>query len=610
MENTKTVNITRSALLNMLKKARKDHKLTSNLYDELYTLILFLALKRAKDCKDGECYCYAGDDYFAKKLGISKRHVQRLMNTIKKFGWIKVEAIYKAVQKYSKKKWVSTQVKRGRKIYPVLTVENDSNFESEDKNTINNINKNDTENYAKESPEKKQTENLYTKKISQQEDNYVVGLRPYGQFPLNPLSNKNIGVEGYKNAPNLLVKPSIKEKYKEINKEKKCTNEKIHKEKLSEKSTDWYSDLFSLDLFDKEEATTEIFENSKEQNTENRKKLDNYNFDKKAENAKNVEKPIIQNISLCTINKKEKNSIVEFDKKAKNDFKELVELYYDKNVPIGVEIDTEKAFKEYSRLVYSGEANKYAVISEIRNYTNFLEKTASTRILFGNFLIHGNRKWSVAMRKGKKIEKEYRNKNTGFDYSNEEFLKSIDSFENDVEEDMKKKSLPKKQLEEEFDKAWELYPRKKGKEKARKYFERDRNDGIDFEKILHGVKCYAAEVEKEKIEEEFIKHGSTWFNGKYWADYEGLKLEDFSKQKSNGEKDTEPKVVKESRRCTPEEIREDQESDYEYALRDKEFLGGQWPTSYLRNMPEWVREKEGISKEQLKEWLEHPRNHF
>lgn len=268
-----------------------------------------------------------------------------------------------------------------------------------------------------------------------------------------------------------------------------------------------------------------------------------------------------------------------------------------------------KARERYVRLCLAGVTNKEATKLEIEKYLRWLayDKTRTKQKIW-SFMISPFRQWDDSREKAATLTES----STGFDYSNEEFLKSIDPFENDVEEDMKKKSLPKKQLEEEFDKAWEFYPRKKGKEKARKYFERDRNDGIDFEKILHGVKCYAAEVENDGIEEEFTKHGSTWFNGKYWADYEGLKLEEFSKQKSNGKKDTKPKVVEApvSRDCTPEEIREEEESDYEYALRDKEFLGGQWPTSYLRFMPEWVREKEGISKEQLKEWIEHPRNHF
>lgn len=71
---------------------------------------------------------------------------------------------------------------------------------------------------------------------------------------------------------------------------------------------------------------------------------------------------------------------------------------------------------------------------------------------------------------------------------------------------------------ESFERLWSLYPNKKGKDKAYKSFEKALKDGVAVETIENGINQYLAFIKKSKIEPQFIKHGSTWFNQRCWED--------------------------------------------------------------------------------------------
>lgn len=74
------------------------------------------------------------------------------------------------------------------------------------------------------------------------------------------------------------------------------------------------------------------------------------------------------------------------------------------------------------------------------------------------------------------------------------------------------------QYETEFEKLWEHYPNKKGKDQAKNKYLLARKQGIPYEIIAQGLKNYINYIKSENIEEKFIKHGSTWFNQKCWND--------------------------------------------------------------------------------------------
>lgn len=85
-------------------------------------------------------------------------------------------------------------------------------------------------------------------------------------------------------------------------------------------------------------------------------------------------------------------------------------------------------------------------------------------------------------------------------------------------------SLPEPQkpnekvFNEEFEKLWQHYPNKKGKEEARKKYLLARKNGTTYEEVANGLKNYITYIKSENIEEKYIKHGSTWFNQKCWND--------------------------------------------------------------------------------------------
>lgn len=72
--------------------------------------------------------------------------------------------------------------------------------------------------------------------------------------------------------------------------------------------------------------------------------------------------------------------------------------------------------------------------------------------------------------------------------------------------------------EAEFAALWELYPRKQGKTKAFNAYKKALKKGVTFETIKQGIEAYCKQIEANKTETAYIKHGSTWFNGECWND--------------------------------------------------------------------------------------------
>lgn len=78
----------------------------------------------------------------------------------------------------------------------------------------------------------------------------------------------------------------------------------------------------------------------------------------------------------------------------------------------------------------------------------------------------------------------------------------------------------KKILLEHFEKIWNIYPRKKGKAKAQELYLQwvngrkisDVTRKLTDKQMYYAVLKYAKECEKGQIEQQFIKHGDTFFN--------------------------------------------------------------------------------------------------
>lgn len=74
----------------------------------------------------------------------------------------------------------------------------------------------------------------------------------------------------------------------------------------------------------------------------------------------------------------------------------------------------------------------------------------------------------------------------------------------------------KKELDERFESLWALYPRKVGKQKARKYYERAVKNGTSDEIIKKGIESYNKEIRVQGTQTNFIQHGATWFGNAGW----------------------------------------------------------------------------------------------
>ena len=91
--------------------------------------------------------------------------------------------------------------------------------------------------------------------------------------------------------------------------------------------------------------------------------------------------------------------------------------------------------------------------------------------------------------------------------------------EKDKELDLDKEKINKKELENEFNELWELYPRKQGKKKALdKYIQCMKNNITNYEIVKQGIINYNRHIEKNKVPNQYIKQGSTWFNNECWND--------------------------------------------------------------------------------------------
>lgn len=77
-------------------------------------------------------------------------------------------------------------------------------------------------------------------------------------------------------------------------------------------------------------------------------------------------------------------------------------------------------------------------------------------------------------------------------------------------------------LKNEFEKLWNLYPRKEGKAKAFKAYCKFRKsrkeDYITSEEVEDGIENYLRYIKANNIDIKYIKQGATYFNNRCWED--------------------------------------------------------------------------------------------
>lgn len=89
-------------------------------------------------------------------------------------------------------------------------------------------------------------------------------------------------------------------------------------------------------------------------------------------------------------------------------------------------------------------------------------------------------------------------------------------------------------LESDFEKLWQLYPNKKGKELALKAYKKAIKAGATNKEIQNGIVKLKKEIAFKETDKKYIPHGGTWFNQKRWEDdYETGNVEQSNDYKTN-----------------------------------------------------------------------------
>lgn len=81
--------------------------------------------------------------------------------------------------------------------------------------------------------------------------------------------------------------------------------------------------------------------------------------------------------------------------------------------------------------------------------------------------------------------------------------------------------VSEKDLKNEFEKLWELYPNKKSKSKAMRSYisaRKRKKDPVTYEQVKTGIEAYNKYIQAKGLDMQYIKHGSTWFHQECWND--------------------------------------------------------------------------------------------
>ena len=79
------------------------------------------------------------------------------------------------------------------------------------------------------------------------------------------------------------------------------------------------------------------------------------------------------------------------------------------------------------------------------------------------------------------------------------------------------KKIETDDFQTEFEELWKLYPKKRGKSAVSKKAIKELKKA-GFDTVKRAIENYKAEIKKNRTQEQYIMHGSTFFNGR-WRDY-------------------------------------------------------------------------------------------
>ena len=158
----------------------------------------------------------------------------------------------------------------------------------------------------------------------------------------------------------------------------------------------------------------------------------------------------------------------------------------------------------------------FPYMSERQIATAFEKLIADGLIITGNYnkVAYDRTLWYALTEKGKCILHFDIMDNINMSNGSAQKVQPIPNINTDINADVNANS----NISTEFDALWKLYPRKIGKPKALKAYEKARKKGVTYEEVERGIKSYRRQIEAQNTAAEYIKHGSTWFNQEGWRD--------------------------------------------------------------------------------------------
>lgn len=141
-------------------------------------------------------------------------------------------------------------------------------------------------------------------------------------------------------------------------------------------------------------------------------------------------------------------------------------------------------------------------------------------------------------------------------------------------------------LTDRFNSLWSLYPNKKGKEPARKAYERAIKSGVTDDVIKSGIAKQVAEMNAKHIKKQFIRHGSTWFNQRGWEDDYDLTPESpqaTSAKRASPVRETLPDYVQPGYKPPKRTVTPEQQAELKARLAELNIDGGAWSNEQNSN---------------------------
>ncbi|WP_088815472.1 MULTISPECIES: DUF4373 domain-containing protein [Listeria] len=120
----------------------------------------------------------------------------------------------------------------------------------------------------------------------------------------------------------------------------------------------------------------------------------------------------------------------------------------------------------------------------------------------------------------------------------------------------------KTNLQSDFSKLWQLYPRKERKEDAFKAYQKAIKEGVSNKEIQNGIMAYKQHLQAKNTEHQFIAQGGTWFYQRRWNDEYDMTTE--TKNNNTFRKNTKQEVLpdwfnKEEQATSPQSERSNEE---------------------------------------------------